>query len=125
MKTLKYKCTLLSDIILTQNAGTKTQQGTLDFIPGNAFLGIAASKLYGTLSQEESLEMFHSGHVRFGDAHPLSGNIRSLRIPAVYYYKKEKIFSMMEHISCTNGIQVTLSQNSAEADSTPLTMILP
>lgn len=93
MKTLKYKCTLLSDIILTQNAGTKTQQGTLDFIPGNAFLGIAASKLYGTLSQEESLEMFHSGHVRFGDAHPLSGNIRSLRIPAVYYYKKgENLF---------------------------------
>lgn len=32
---------------------------------------------------------------------------------------------MMEHISCTNGIQMTLSQNSAEADSTPLTMILP
>lgn len=93
MKTLKYKCTLLSDIILTQNAGTKTQQGTLDFIPGNAFLGIAASKLYGTLSQEESLEIFHSGHVRFGDAHPLSGNIRSLRIPAVYYYKKgENLF---------------------------------
>lgn len=93
MKTLKYKCTLLSDIILTQNAGTKTQQGTLDFIPGNAFLGIVASKLYGTLSQEESLEMFHSGHVRFGDAHPLSGNIRSLRIPAVYYYKKgENLF---------------------------------
>lgn len=93
MKTLKYKCTLLSDIILTQNAGTKTQQGTLDFIPGNAFLGIAASKLYGTLSPEESLKMFHSGHVRFGDAHPLSGNIRSLRIPAVYYYKKgENLF---------------------------------
>lgn len=93
MKTLKYKCTLLSDIILTQNAGTKAQQGTLDFIPGNAFLGIAASKLYGILSQEESLEMFHSGHVRFGDAHPLSGNIRSLRIPAVYYYKKgENLF---------------------------------
>lgn len=125
MKTLKYKCTLLSDIILTQNAGTKTQQGTLDFIPGNAFLGIAASKLYGTLSQEKSLEMFHSGHVRFGDAHPLSGNIRSLRIPAIYYYKKEKIFSTMEHISCTTGIQVTLSRSSAEADSTPLTMILP
>lgn len=93
MKTLKYKCTLLSNIILTQNAGTKTQQGTLDFIPGNAFLGIAASKLYGTLSQEESLEIFHSSHVRFGDAHPLSGNIRSLRIPAVYYYKKgENLF---------------------------------
>ena len=93
MKTLKYKCTLLSDIILTQNAGTKTQQGALDFIPGNAFLGIAASKLYGTLSQEESLEMFHSGHVRFGDAHPLYGNIRSLRIPAAYYYKKgESLF---------------------------------
>ena len=99
MKTLKYKCTLLSDIILTQNDGTKTQQGTLDFIPGNAFLGIVASKLYGTLSQEESLEMFHSGHVRFGDAHPLSGNIRSLRIPAVYYYKKgENLFDDRAYI---------------------------
>lgn len=110
MKTLKYKCTLLSDIILTQNAGTKTQQGTLDFIPGNAFLGIAASKLYGTLSQEESLEMFHSGHVRFGDAHPLSGNIRSLRIPAVYYYKKgENIFD--------DGAYIMYNWNPGDAQS--------
>lgn len=108
MKTLKYKCTLLSDMILTQNAGTKTQQGTLDFIPGNAFLGIAASKLYGTLSQEESLEMFHSGHVRFGDAHPLSGNIRSLRIPAAYYYKKgENLFD--------DGVYIMYKWNPGDA----------
>lgn len=88
MAKLQFTCTLLSDVILNQNSGTKTEQTTLDFIPGNSFLGIAASSLYLKLSPEESLILFHSGKVRFGDAHPVCGGSRSLRIPAVLYYKK-------------------------------------
>lgn len=88
MAKLQFTCTLLSDVILNQNSGTKTEQTTLDFIPGNSFLGIVASSLYSQLSPEESLTLFHSGKVRFGDAHPVFGGSRSLRIPAVLYYKK-------------------------------------
>ncbi len=88
MGKLHFTCTLLSDVILNQNTGTKTKQSTLDFIPGNSFLGIAAASLYPTLSPEQSLMLFHSGKVRFGDAHPLYDGLRSLRIPAALYYKK-------------------------------------
>ena len=88
MIRMKFTCTLLSDIILNQNAGSKEKQSTLDFIPGNVFLGIAASKLYGLLDPERSMAIFHSGKVRFGDAHPLYEGKRTLKIPAVLYYKK-------------------------------------
>lgn len=88
MAKLQFTCTLFSDVILNQNSGTKAKQSTLDFIPGNTFLGIAAAGLYPSLSPEESLKLFHSGKVRFGDAHPLYDNTRSLRIPAALYYKK-------------------------------------
>ena len=88
MIRMKFTCTLLSDIILNQNAGSKEKQSTLDFIPGNVFLGIAASKLYASLPTEMSMTIFHSGKVRFGDAHPLYEGKRTLKIPAVLYYKK-------------------------------------
>lgn len=88
MIRMKFTCTLLSDIILNQNAGSKEKQSTLDFIPGNVFLGIAANKLYASLPTERSMTIFHSGKVRFGDAHPLYEGKRTLKIPAVLYYKK-------------------------------------
>ena len=89
MIRMKFTCTLLSDIILNQNAGSKEKQSTLDFIPGNVFLGIAASKLYASLPTEMSMTIFHSGKVRFGDAHPLYEGKRTLKIPAVYITRKE------------------------------------
>ena len=88
MAKLQFTCTLLSDVILNQNSGTKAKQSTLDFIPGNTFLGIAAASLYPNLSPDDSLKLFHSGKVRFGDAHPLYDGSRALRIPAILYYKK-------------------------------------
>lgn len=88
MNSIKFRCTLLSDIILNSNSGTKEKQATLDFIPGNVFLGIVAGKLYNKLSASDSMEIFHSGKVRFGDAHLLCGNTRTLKIPAALYYKK-------------------------------------
>lgn len=88
MKPLKFKCTLLSDIILNQKAATEGPNATLDFIPGSNFLGIVAGELYNGLPAEESLAIFHSGKVRFGDAHPSKGNMRSLKVPACMYYPK-------------------------------------
>ena len=87
MKKIQFKCTLLSDVIINQKAATKGRLQTLDFIPGSNFLGIAAS-VYGELSDEESLLAFHSGKVRFGDAHPRIQSNRSLRIPLSFSYPK-------------------------------------
>lgn len=89
MKRMKFECTLLSDIVLNQSSSSMGNQKSLDFIPGNNFLGIVAKALYKKES-EESLLLFHSGKVRFGDAHPSLGNIRGLKVPAAMYYPKLK-----------------------------------
>lgn len=86
-KTLKFKCTLESDLVLSQTSSSEGNQKTLDFIPGNNFLGIVAGKIYDDGSLE-SLELFHTGKVRFGDAHPSVDGIRGLKVPASMYYPK-------------------------------------
>lgn len=87
MAKLFFTCKLLSDVIINQNSGTKTRQTSLDFIPGNSFLGIAAANLYNN-PEKNNIVIFHSGKVRFGDAHPLYNGIRTLKIPAILYHKK-------------------------------------
>ena len=86
-KTLKFQCTLESDLILSQSSSSEGNQKTLDFIPGNNFLGVVADKMY-IKGSPESLELFHSGKVRFGDAHPSVDGIRGLKVPASMYYPK-------------------------------------
>lgn len=88
MKTLKFKCTLLTDVILNQKSTSEGANQTLDFIPGNVFLGIAAGKLYAGLESSEARRLFHSSEVRFGDAHPAIGNNRTLHVPASLYSPK-------------------------------------
>lgn len=91
MKTLKFKCTLLSDVILNQKAASEGANNTLDFIPGSNFLGIVAAK-YADFG-DAAMEIFHSGKVRFGDAHPVCkghDDMRTLRVPASMYYPKLK-----------------------------------
>ena len=88
MKELKFKCTLLSDVILNKKSATTGPNETLDFIPGSSFLGIVASRLYAHVSPSEARLLFHDGHVRYGDAHPSLGNFRGLRVPASMYYPK-------------------------------------
>lgn len=83
-----YECTLLSDVILNQTSATEGEMESLDFIPGNTFLGIAAGALYGELKPQEAATVFHSGKVRFGDAHPWKEGIRSLKVPAALFYNK-------------------------------------
>jgi hypothetical protein len=90
MKTISFKVTLLSDVIINYSAATVGNQKTLDFIPGNAFLGVVAGELYKVSSPEDSFSLFHSGKVRFGDAHPLiEGKKRAIRVPASWYRKKD------------------------------------
>lgn len=91
MRTLQFKCTLLSDVMLSSSAATIGEQTSLDFIPGNNFLGILAAD-YDNLPKEEQMEIFHSGRVRFGDAHPTDkeAKVRSLHVPASFFYPKGK-----------------------------------
>lgn len=93
--TLQFKCRLLSDVILNQKAATEGPNNTLDFIPGNNFLGIAAGVLYPNVPAETAIELFHAKGVRFGDAHlgkeksnKDSQNIRGLKVPACMYKPK-------------------------------------
>lgn len=92
MKRIQFKCTLLSDIIVSQRSATEGSHKTLDFIPGNSFLGIVASGCYTELQPSDQILLFHSGRVRFGDAHPAveyqGQKYRSLRIPAMMFYPK-------------------------------------
>ena len=84
---LKFKCELLTDVILNQKSASEGSNTTLDFIPGSNFLGIAAGKIYQN-GTKESLDIFHSGKVRFGDAHPANNDNRTLRMPACLYFAK-------------------------------------
>lgn len=54
MNVLRFKCTLLSDVILNQKSATEGTNVTLDFIPGNCFLGIVAGVLYDKLPGAEA-----------------------------------------------------------------------
>ena len=89
MNIMQFKCSLLSDVILSVKAASEGNQNTLDFIPGNNFLGIVASQLYQDGSKE-SMMIFHSGKVKFGDAHCAKNGVRSFKIPLAFYYPKLK-----------------------------------
>lgn len=89
MKKLQFKCTLLSDVVLSASPATQGGGDTLDFIPGNVFLGIAASSIYRKYKEcDHTWLLFHSGHVRFGDANPSRDGLRGLRVPAAFYSPK-------------------------------------
>lgn len=84
----QYTCHLLTDVILNVKSASEGNNSTLDFIPGNCFLGIVARTLYQTETEALCGVLFHSGNVRFGDAHPLWKGVRSVRIPAMFYNPK-------------------------------------
>lgn len=87
MITFKFKCTLKSDVILNVKSASEGNNTSLDFIPGNNFLGIVASKIYNS-HKDNAHTLFHSGKVRFGDAHLGMNNHRSLKVPASMFHPK-------------------------------------
>lgn len=94
MNTIKFKCTLMSDVILNVKSASEGNNNTLDFIPGGNFLGIVAASLYSK-NDKDVMKIIHSGEVRFGDAHPMINDSRSLRVPSSFYY--EKNFSLKDN----------------------------
>lgn len=89
-KLIKFKCELLTDVILNQKSASEGANTTLDFIPGSNFLGIVAGGIYpdSTIEDDVKRKIFYMNYVRFGDAHPANGNNRSLRMPACLYFPK-------------------------------------
>lgn len=87
MEKIQFKCELLSDIVLNDSSATEGKRRSLDFIPGNNFLGIVAAQLYKK-PDDDAWNIFHSGHVRFGDAHPSADGKRGLRVPASVFHPK-------------------------------------
>jgi len=88
MKEIYYKVTLLSDVVLNRTLATEGNMTSLDYIPGSNFLGMVASKLYTTLSNEESYRIFHSGAVRFGDALISENAMTSYAMPSMLFMDK-------------------------------------
>jgi len=83
-----FKCKFLSDVVLNADTHTEGNQQSLDYIPGSNFLGIVAKSYKEFKDKNIAYDIFHSGKVRFGDAHISNENKRSLKQPASWFFKK-------------------------------------
>jgi len=86
MKVKTYKCIFLSDIVLPASSNTQGNILQQDFIPGSNFLGITA-RAYKDFG-DRAFDVFHSGAVRFGDAHLSIGGEPSFKIPLSFHKLK-------------------------------------
>lgn len=116
MKTIQFKVTLLSDIILSQSSGSKGNKQTIDFIPGSNFLGIVA-KEYDSF-RDSQISVFHSSKLKFGDAHPVLENIRALRKPASFSTPKNNkenpvtyVHHLISNFESVKALQLKQSRN--------------
>ncbi|MDF1573306.1 MAG: hypothetical protein P1P82_16985 [Bacteroidales bacterium] len=87
MERIIYNISLITDVILSSGSASEGTKESLHYIPGSKFLGIVASKLYDGNS-EKTLDLFHNGTVRFGDAHIMGSKQRSLPLPAGWVHIK-------------------------------------
>ncbi len=94
MKQLQFSCTLLSDVVLSSQAATEGFHESLDYIPGAKFLGIVAKSLYDMENQQQTLDLFHNGCVRFGDAHPVgTSNVDTYKVPSSWQLLKGQVLA--------------------------------
>ncbi len=87
MKVYRFECRLLADVVITADTASEGIRESLDYIPGSKFLGIA-SRLYDMSQVTKTLDLFHNGTVRFGDAYPVLNGERAYRIPFSWLLKK-------------------------------------
>lgn len=88
MKRLTFKCVFKTDVVLNATTATEENQTSLDYIPGANFLGIVAKKYGHFADKGVAYDIFHSGKVRFGDAHVVVDGIRSFKAPLVWFRPK-------------------------------------
>jgi len=88
MIELVFTCTFLSDVVLNAGTATEGHPDCLDFVPGSNFYGVMAKQYDSLKDRGQAYEIFHSGNVQFGDAHPAQDGQRALRMPAAWFYPK-------------------------------------
>lgn len=89
MKRYQYTCRLLSDVIISSVTATEGFNPSLDYIPGAKFLGIVAGKLYQE-NKSDTLDIFHNGKVRFGNAYPQISGQAGFSAPYSWFHEKGK-----------------------------------
>jgi hypothetical protein len=89
MTRYHFRCELLSDVILSSVSATTGFNHSLDYLPGAKFLGIVAAQCYDENMYERSMDLFHNGKVRFGNAYPLdSAGNQLLPVPFNWFQPK-------------------------------------
>jgi len=103
MRELYFRVKFLSDIIFQASSNTEGKVVQLDFIPGSIFLGIVAQKYSEFLNP---FDIFHSGKVRFGDAHILCGGKATYKIPLSYFQEKLDALKIINRHLATSDKQL-------------------
>jgi len=124
MKKILYKCTFKTDVILNATSATEVSSLFIDYIPGSRFLGLVAKNLYVEKNIQKTMDLFHNGAIRFGDAHLLVNEKRTLKKPFVWFTKKgedknETIYlhHKIEDFSKYQGIQLKQVRKGYFADN--------
>ena len=89
MKTWYFNYELLDELVLSQRSATAGSHRSLDYLPGTAFLGAVADRLYRQLSPEDAFTVFHSGQVRFCNALPVKGKQLARPMPLSFHERKD------------------------------------
>lgn len=87
-RMMRFSLKLLTNTIVSQSSATAGDHQCLDYIPGSALLGVAASRLYQALTSESADALFHSGKVRFSDAFPRTGGRQGWPLPLCWHQIK-------------------------------------
>lgn len=92
MNNVYFKITLKQPLIISSQSATAGTHQTLDYIPGSVILGLAAKRLYQSLTPDEAWTIFHSGLIKFSDGLPYANNdLLAYPIPInLHSYKGEK-----------------------------------
>ena len=88
MRTINFKVTFLSDIVLNDSSNTEGNIETLDFITGSSFLGMVAKNYDEFAKTFDTFDIFHSGKVRFGEATPYFENKTTYKVPFCFFAPK-------------------------------------
>lgn len=99
--------TLEQDVILGATGASTGNLDTLDYLPGSVFLGVAASRLYASLSDTEAWQLFHSGAIRFNDALPLASGEATWPMPLNWHHYKGEAFKLTDATASHDTLDAT------------------
>lgn len=115
---LNFSVEFLSEVVLHGSSNTEGKIEVLDYISGAVFLGIVARKYDDFVNP---FSIFHSGSVRFGDAHILINNKPSYKIPLCFFREKNakdnKIYNSLDGLDkCDQPKQIKTGFMNEDGD---------